>query len=166
VRAALAALSLLLTCASLQAQDTKKPMRSAPPDLQQDRAQQPRPSREHRQAEPPARPAAQVERVVPRQAERRAPDSPPSPAEQLQRQIEEKRAVDLGTADDVRVIQCQARPTCGGGYGVCNAVQQTYRAASLESSRRDIVRDCVAANSPDPCNCAAQCRAVAQCTIF
>jgi hypothetical protein len=100
--------------------------------------------------------------------------SAPSPAEQYQRQQAEqsRRQHEQGRTQqkapqERRVVQCRARPVCGGGgYGVCNSVQQTYTGGTLESGRQDIVAECRQANTPDQCNCAAQCSRVAQCSIF
>jgi hypothetical protein len=151
----------MLACGHVHAQVERKVERKAEPSTE----------RERKRTEAPLRAPAKVEQVVPRKAERRPPASAPSQTQQLQQQIQEKRELDQGKAkpkkaDEIRVVQCEARPVCGGGYGKCNGVQQTYQAANLESHRRDIVRRCVSANNPDRCNCAPQCAAVAQCTIF
>jgi hypothetical protein len=78
VRLALA-LSLALACGQLHAQAARK-------------------------GETSLRAPAKVEKVVPRTAERRYPDSPPSQTQQLQQQIEEKRLIDQ------RNRQNQAKP--------------------------------------------------------
>ena len=92
------------------------------------------------------------------------PKGLPSPAEQQQRRAEiERGAVQ---PDDGRRVRCQAQPVCrGGGYGGCRGVQSTY-AGNMAVSRGDIVRQCVAANTPDSCDCATQCSRVAQCSNF
>ncbi len=67
--------------------------------------------------------------------------------------------------DDKRGVRCTAFPVCqGGGYGGCRGVEQTYSASAAGSGRSDIVRQCMQANTPGPCNCAAQCSRVAQCS--
>jgi hypothetical protein len=104
------------------------------------------------------------------QPHRVSPDSQPlrgvpSPAQQQQRGAEiERGAVQ---PDDGRRVRCHAQPVCrgGGGYGGCRGVESTY-AGNLPVSRADIVRQCVSANTPDTCNCAAQCSRVAQCSNF
>ena len=65
-----------------------------------------------------------------------------------------------------RTVQCNARPVCGGSYGRCAAVAQTYQGGTLQAGRRAIVQSCIEANTPDSCNCAAQCTSVARCSIF
>lgn len=92
------------------------------------------------------------------------PKGLPSPAEQQQRRAEIERGV--VQPDDGRRVRCHAQPVCrGGGYGGCRGVQSTY-AGNLAVSRGDIVRQCVAANTPDSCGCSTQCSRVAQCSNF
>jgi hypothetical protein len=177
VRAALAALVLALACTPLCAQrtaverieekpqETKKthrhPTQSHPPQTQ-------------RAAEPPKKPTPRV--VVPER-----PTSPPSQAEQLQQKLNQDRQLQLQQqpqSNEPRpfvgeekkrsgTVRCNAMPVCKrGGYGSCRGVEQSYGAASLSSSRQDIVRQCVQANTPDSCDCSAQCRQVAHCSIF
>ena len=102
-----------------------------------------------------------------RPPETQRPSSPPSPAQQTQQQqYEQRQQQSQQPASGSRVVQCNARPVCGGGYGRCAAVAQTYQGGTLQSGRRAIVQSCIEANTPDACNCAAQCTAVARCSIF
>jgi hypothetical protein len=111
------------------------------------------------------------------------PKGAPSPAWQLQQkqaeQFQERSSPQRQPAQAQRqtrqpnrdndgrgTVQCTARPVCGGNYGSCQDVTQTYAAASVGESRRDIVQQCVQANTPDSCRCAAQCERVARCSIF
>jgi len=96
------------------------------------------------------------------------PKGPPSKAQQMQQQQYEQRQAQQGqlAPDPGQVVQCRARPVCGGGYGICQGVMQTFTGAGVNASRHAIVQQCVQANTPDSCNCAAQCERVAQCSIF
>ena len=99
------------------------------------------------------------------------PKGAPSPASQLQQkqanQFQQRQTGQPNrNADGGRTVQCTASPVCGGNYGSCQDVSQTYTAANVSASRRDIVRQCVQANTPDSCRCAAQCERVARCSIF
>ena len=96
------------------------------------------------------------------------PKGPPSKAQQMQQQQYEQRQAQQGqlAPDPGQVVQCRARPVCGGGYGICQGVTQTFTGAGVNASRHAIVQQCVQANTPDSCNCAAQCERVAQCSIF
>jgi hypothetical protein len=101
--------------------------------------------------------------------ESRRPATPPSPAQQYQQQQFEQRQPQTQTQQvpQHRVVQCTARPACGGaGYKRCATVSQNFPGATLQAGRREIVQRCIDANTPDPCNCAAQCPAVARCSIF
>lgn len=93
--------------------------------------------------------------------------SAPSPAEQMQRRMNEERGNQRGErAQSASGFRCQAYPVCNrssGSYGSCRGVEQLYTATSSRSARQQIERACAAANNPDPCNCAAQCSRVAQC---
>jgi hypothetical protein len=51
-----------------------------------------------------------------------------------------------------------------GSSGSCQGVARTY--ASSPGAREDMVQQCIRANTPDGCNCAAQCARVAQCSKF
>ena len=102
-----------------------------------------------------------------RPAETQRPSSAPSPAQQMQQQQYEQRQQQSQPSSAQRVVQCNARPVCGGGgYGRCAVVAQTYQGATLQSGRREIIQACISANTPDSCNCAPQCTSVAHCSIF
>jgi hypothetical protein len=101
--------------------------------------------------------------------------SPPSPAQQLQQQQFEQQQLQRQHSNpkqqaappDTRGVRCSAHPVClrePGRYGSCQGVAEVY--ASASAGRRDIASKCVQANSPDSCNCAAQCTRVAQCSKF
>jgi hypothetical protein len=183
VTKAVVALALLLACGTLHAQgsDKPKPLSAKPPSTPEPTQQE----RRHRDRHDHGRDRDRIERghdatriggpveagVKPMQAapaeSRRRPDSAPSPAEQYQRQQYEQRQTQTPPPDSQqRVVQCNARPVCEGGYGRCAPVAQTYPGFTLQAGRRDIVQACVSANTPDSCNCAAQCTAVARCSIF
>ena len=181
MRAALAAL-LLLALAPAQAQLVfEKPKPAAKEKAAQKPATKPdagRPAEQHRRQpshQPAARPpqtretsegTVKLDRTVPRSQQ---PTSPPSPAQQYQQQQFEQRQPQTQTQQvpQSRVVQCTARPVCGGaGYGRCAAVSQTFPGATLQGGRREIVQRCIEANTPDSCNCAAQCTSVARCSIF
>jgi hypothetical protein len=169
VRLALAALVLGLGCAPLHAQ---APEKKTPPF----KAESPKSEREHhRRRQPTPLPSAREQsgpmnkraeppkdkRYSAHPSETRPQPTAPSRAEQMQRQMQGQ------PAETPRVFQCSARPVCGGGgYGRCASVQQTYRGGTGESRRRDMVDECIQANSPDTCQCAVQCRRVAHCSIF
>jgi hypothetical protein len=96
------------------------------------------------------------------------PISPPSKAEQLQQQMNEQRRLQYGqqAGADAGNFRCSAFPVCDrtfGSYGSCRGVEQFYSAKSWRDARQQIARECASANTPDPCNCAAQCSRVAQC---
>ena len=178
--ARLAALVLCLACAPVCAQ-TEKETKKAPsketavskdtkkkPDHERRRVQQqqnnPWQPQDQRAAERAPAPNPKGERVSPSS---QPPKGPPSKAAQMQREDYEKRQQQGQIpATDGQVVQCRARPVCGGAYASCQAVAQTYRNANLQASHHNIVQRCVQANTPDSCNCAAQCELVAQCSIF
>jgi hypothetical protein len=99
----------------------------------------------------------------------------PSPAQQMQQEQFERQqlqrqyaAPEQQAAPTARgSARCSAFPVCvrePGRYGSCQGVEQVY--ANANAGRRGIVAQCIHANSPDTCNCAAQCSRVAQCSIF
>jgi hypothetical protein len=181
MRAALAAL-LLLALAPVQAQlIVEKPK----PAAKEKAAQKPatrvdggRPAEQHPRHpshQPAARPPQTRETsqgtVKLDRTERKSQPAttPPSPAQQYQQQQFEQRQPQTQTQQvpQNRVVQCTARPVCGGaGYGRCAAVSQTFPGMTAQAGRREIVQRCIEANTPDSCNCAAQCTAVARCSIF
>jgi hypothetical protein len=114
-------------------------------------------------APPPSRPstAPMVARPAPE------PYTPPSKAVEMQRRMEEQRRVERGErVTGSGSFRCSAYPVCdrsSGSYGSCRGVEEFYAAHSRREAQRQIARDCAAVNTPDPCNCAAQCRRVAQC---
>lgn len=68
-------------------------------------------------------------------------------------------------------VACHAAPVCpperGKYKNVCRAVERSYSGANaMSAGSHDIVRRCVAANSPDPCSgdCARLCSSTARCT--
>jgi hypothetical protein len=181
--------------AEKEARDTKKPTRGhavgkdsqqpktkpSPAAQQQRKTEEERRRTQGRQANDPSRPQDQRarERVpgdpppkhgahsVSRDSQ--PPKGPPSKAQQMQQEQYEQRRAQQGDplpADAAQVVQCRARPVCGGGYGICQGVMQTYTGSSVNSGRHAIVQQCVQANTPDSCNCAAQCERVAHCSIF
>ena len=185
MKAALAAIALLLACGPLQAQTMfEKPKPAPVPEQKKEqkavkkadtaRSAEPehrRPSGHQSQQKRPAQEretsqgTVKLDRTRPTDTQR--PNSPPSPAQQIQQQQYEQRQQQSQPAAAPRVVQCNARPVCGGaGYGRCTAVAQTYQGATLQSGRRAIVQSCLEANTPDSCNCAAQCTSVARCSIF
>jgi hypothetical protein len=92
---------------------------------------------------------------------RPVPTTPPSKAEQMQRQMQHKEAT-----SDSGNFRCYAHPVCdrsAGSYGTCRGVEQVYSGTSWRNARQRIARDCAAVNNPDPCHCATQCTRVAQC---
>jgi hypothetical protein len=175
VKLALAALVLGLACAPLHAQHAEKKRteekkkasspghtvnkQSQPPKRQASRPQQFDPARPQdqraRERVPGDPPPDHRKHTVSRDSQ--PPKGSPSPASQLQQKRND---------DDRRTVQCTARPVCGSGYGRCTSVQQTYRGGTEQSRRQDIVNECIGANTPDTCQCAVQCRRVAQCSIF
>jgi len=186
MRAALAAL-LLLALAPVQAQlvlekpkPAAKEKAAAKPATKPDSAQPAEPQRKRHSTHPPAqRPpetretsegTVKLDRARPQP--NRQQTTPPSPAQQYQQQQYEQRQPAQtqrrqNEPAQNRVVQCTARPVCGGaGYGRCAAVSQTFPGATLQGGRREIVQRCIEANIPDSCNCAAQCTAVARCSIF
>jgi len=187
MKAAVAVVALLVACGPLQAQTVfEKPKPAAPAEKKKEKAAEKattkpdkaRPAEaDHRhhsghpqkkERPPQERETSQgtvkMDRTRPQETQR--PSSPPSPAQQMQQQQYEQRQQQSQPSNAPRVVQCNARPVCGGGYGRCAAVAQTYQAATLQSGRRAIVRSCIEANTPDSCNCAAQCTSVARCSIF
>jgi hypothetical protein len=172
---------LALACGTLHAQTLEKKKDSAAPaktetkpETKPDRIRPAEPEhRRHagpRHERPPveretSEGTVKLDRVRPQPPQ---PNNPPSPAEQMQRQQYEQRqqAIPPAETPQQRVVQCNARPVCSGGYGRCAAVAQTYKGFTLQAGRRDIVQACVDANTPDSCNCASQCSAVARCSIF
>jgi hypothetical protein len=174
-----------------EARKAPKKVVDGPPAHEQ-RSHEPRKheQRKHEQRSPEPRKSVPARNPVPERSERpRPPTTPPSQAELLQRKQDEDRRLQLRqqqerssaqrpvqttesprrATDEKRGsnVRCSAHPVCkGGGYGSCRGVEQSYGAASLSSSRTDIVRQCMRANNPDTCNCSAQCGAVAQCSIF
>jgi hypothetical protein len=172
VRLALAALLLGLACAPLHAQPTeKKPpfkTESTKTERERDHHREHKPPASAREQRgplnaPPFKPPANKQFAVDPSETRPRPTAP-SPAEQMQREMQQQPKSG-GTQQ--AVFQCSARPVCGGGgYGRCSSVQQTYRGGTEQSRRRDIVDECIQANTPDSCQCAVQCRRVAHCNIF
>jgi hypothetical protein len=155
--------------------DTKKPTRghAVGKDSQQPKtkpspaAQQQRKDQRARERVPGDPPPKHRAHTVSKDSQ--PPKGPPSKAQQMQQQEYEQRRAQQGDplpADAGQVVQCRARPVCGGGYGICQGVMQTYTGSSVNSSRHAIVQQCVQANTPDSCNCAAQCEQVAHCSIF
>jgi hypothetical protein len=169
VKLALAALLLGLACAPLHAQPTEKkaPFKTESKKTERERERhrehKPLPSAREQSGPmnaPPFKPPANKQFTVDPSETRPRPTAP-SPAEQMQRQMQGQ------PAETARVFQCSARPVCaGGGYGRCAAVQQTYRGGTEESRRKNMVEECIQANTPDSCQCAVQCRRVAHCNIF
>jgi hypothetical protein len=132
-----------------QDQRAREPERKAPPTMKQDRTR--------------------YSDIYPQQK------SAPSPAQQLQQQQFEQQQLQRqqaapqqpATPRERRGVRCAAHPVCqrpSGGYGSCQGVEQVYSSDYI--GRRDIAAQCVRANTPDTCNCAAQCSRVAQCSIF
>ena len=142
MRILLAALVLGVACVPLYAQTEKEPRK----------AEQKKPSSQGHTVGKDSQP----------------PKGPPSKAQQMQQQQYEQRQAEQGQLppDSGQVVQCRARPVCGGGYGICQGVTQTFSGTSASAGRHAIVQQCVQANTPDSCNCAAQCERVAQCSIF
>jgi hypothetical protein len=109
-----------------------------------------------------------IDRPAPLISVRPVPDSPPSPAERMQRRMEQERRNQRGEQASMEPgnFRCNAYPVCdrsSGSYGSCRGVEQFYSARSWRDARQQVARDCAAVNTPDPCNCAAQCSRVAQC---
>ena len=108
---------------------------------------------------------AQVKPMVVRPAPEAT--TPPSKAVEMQRQMEEQRRLQRGEqAMSPASFRCSAYPVCdrsGGSYGSCRGVEQHYSAKTARFARQQVARDCATLNTPDPCNCAAQCSRVAQC---
>lgn len=195
MKAALATLGLILACGLVQAQvvlEKPKPekpkaapeqqkapnaakkadtARPAEPDHKRHSAHRPQQERPPQTRET-SEGTVKLDRARPPQTQR--PSSAPGPAQQMQQQQYEQRQQQSQRQNQQNsqpsnasgVVQCNARPVCGGGYGRCAAVTQTYQGATLQSGRRAIVQSCIQANTPDSCNCAAQCTAVAHCSIF
>lgn len=174
MKAVVAAIALVLACGPLQAQieqqkepkSVKKADTARPPEPEHKRHSSHRPQHERAaQQRQTTEGTVKLDRARPPETQR--PSSPPSPAQQMQQQQYEQRQQQSQPSTAPRVVQCNARPVCGGsGYGRCAAVAQTYQGGTLQAGRRAIVQSCVEANTPDACNCAAQCSAVARCTIF
>ena len=169
VRLVLLLIALASACA---AQAQVKPMVVRPPaddreerDWRERERREPRETRPATKMAPPAasKPAGSL--MVVRPAEPKA--TPPSKAEQMQRQMEEDRRIQRGErASSTGSFRCNAYPVCdrsSGGYGSCRGVEQLYSASTARFARQQVARDCAAVNNPDPCNCAAQCSRVAQC---
>lgn len=119
-------------------------------------------------AAPASKSAKPMDGAAPLIAVKPIPTSPPSPAEQMQRRMDQERRNQRGeqASMDAGNFRCSAFPVCErsfGGYGSCRGVEQSYSARSWRDARHQIARDCAAANTPDPCDCAAQCSRVAQC---
>jgi hypothetical protein len=132
-----------------QDQRAREPERQAPPSMKQDRTR--------------------YSDIYPQQK------SAPSPAQQLQQQQFERQQLQRQHAApqpqaaprERQGVRCAAHPVCqrqSGAYGSCQGVEQVYSSDYI--GRRDIAAQCVRANTPDTCNCAAQCSRVAQCSIF
>jgi hypothetical protein len=72
----------------------------------------------------------------------------------------------LESRDNLRVA-CRAAPVCQAKYtNVCKAVSNSYSGGdAMSAGNQDIVRRCVAANSPDPCSgeCTRSCSSTARC---
>ena len=180
MRAVLGTLALALACGPLQAQTAfEKPKEENNQKAAKTKPDKARPAQpDHRRHSSPRRDERPVERQTPEgpvkldrvRPESQRPSSPPSPAEQQQRQQFEQRQRQQAQPPQPqtqRTVQCSARPVCGGaGYGRCAAVSQTYPGSTLQSGRREIVQACIAANTPDSCNCTPQCASVARCSIF
>jgi hypothetical protein len=130
-----------------------------------------RETRPAKMAPPATRPAIAPMVVVPRPE----PATPPSKAEEMQRQMQQQREQErepqrrrerrepVSSSGNFR---CTAYPVCersSSSYGTCRGVEQIYSASSARFAREQVARDCSAINTPDPCNCAAQCSRVAQC---
>ncbi len=174
MKAVLAAIGFLLACGPLQAQTEQKKDQKTVKKADTARPAEPDHKRHSGQRPPQERPAQEretsqgtvkLDRARPPETQR--PSSPPSPAQQTQQQqYELRQQQSQQPASAPRIVQCNARPVCGGGYGRCAAVAQTYQDGTLQSGRRAIVQSCIEANTPDACNCAAQCTAVARCSIF
>ena len=179
------ALFLALACHALYGQQEKEPKRpghTVSKDAQPPKGQA-SPAAKQQQKQQAARKAPQDQRAKERvpgdpppkhgahsvSRDSQPPKGPPSKAQQMQQQQYEQRRAQQGDplpAGSGQVVQCRARPVCGGGYGICQGVVQTYTGTSVNAGRDAIVQQCVQANSPDSCNCAAQCERVAQCSIF
>jgi outer membrane biosynthesis protein TonB len=180
MKAVFAVVALLLACGPLQAQtEPKKDPKDQKAIKKADTARPAEPEHRHsghppKKERPPqtretSEGTVKLDRARPQETQR--PSSPPSPAQQMQQQQYEQRQQQSQQPNQPsnasRVVQCNARPVCGGGgYGRCAGVAQTYQGATLQSGRRAIVQNCIDANTPDSCNCAAQCTAVARCSIF
>jgi hypothetical protein len=190
VKVSLAALGLLIACGPLQAQVILEKPKPAPPSKKEQKtvkkADAARPAepdykrhsghRPQHERPPQTRETSEgtvkLDRARPPETQR--PSSAPSPAQQMQQQQFEQRqqqsqrqSPQKGQPSNASgIVQCNARPVCGGSYGRCAAVAQTYQGATLQAGRREIIQACVAANTPDSCNCAAQCTSVARCSIF
>ena len=173
-------LALLFIGSALQAQVAEKPKpMTAKPQQKEEPAKHERHERQKQKERghdatrigPATESGVKPSRTQPAEKQLR-PDSAPSPAQQYQQQQYEQRQpaqTQRRQNEPVqnRVVQCTARPVCGGaGYGRCAAVTQSFPGATLQAGRREIVQRCIDANTPDSCNCAAQCTAVARCSIF
>ena len=180
MKVALTALVLCFVCAPVEAQ-TEKDTKKTPSkghtvskdnsgkktDLERRRVQSQRNDpwqpQDQRAKEAGAPPNPKGETVSPSS---QPPKGPPSKAAQMQRDQYEKRQEGQNIPSENQVVQCRARPVCGGSYARCQPVARTYKSATVQASRSDIIQRCMQANTPDSCNCAAQCDAVAQCSIF
>ena len=132
-----------------QDQRAREPERKAPPTMKQDRTRYSDLYPQQKSAPSPAQ-LFQQEQFERQQLQRQhaAPQQQAAPHTQ-------------GSA------RCSAYPVCTrepGRYGSCQGVEQVY--ANAQAGRRGIVAQCIQANNPDTCNCAAQCSRVAQCSIF
>lgn len=158
-----------------QQQRTAEPSRATPGLRDQVRPQSPQ--RTTRPQDQRAREPLRAEPIgMPDTIRRADPEpSPPSPAQQLQQQQFEQQQLQRlhsnpqqqAAPPDTRGVRCSAHPAClrePGRYGSCQGVAEVY--ANPSAGRRDIATKCVQANSPDSCNCAAQCARVAQCSKF
>lgn len=151
--------------------DTKKtaPITVVRPVDREDREERERRRREQNQWKQPGTPEAKTAKPASKSLDgpasltsvRPVPTTPPSKAEQMQRQMQHKQAT-----TDTGNYRCYAHPVCDrstGSYGTCRGVEQVYSGTSWRNARQRIARDCAAVNDPDPCHCATQCARVAQC---
>jgi len=192
MRLAFAALALGFACAPLHAQHPEKPASSKGHTVSRD-AQPPKgppsPAAKMQQGEQEERRAKKKQQFDParpqdQRAKERVPGDPPpnpgghtvskdsqppkgqpSPAAKMQQEQAkqfEKRAGNEGG----RSVGCSAHPVCSRGGQACQGVVRNYGNANVAVSKNDIVGECMALNTPDPCDCARQCARVARCSIF
>jgi hypothetical protein len=145
--------------------DTRKPapITVVRPAEREDWEERERRQREQDQSrpKPASKPAKAMDGPASLTSVRPVPTTPPSKAEQMQRQMQHKEAT-----SDSGNFRCYAHPVCDrstGSYATCRGVEQVYSGTSWRNARQRIARDCAAVNNPDPCHCATQCSRVAQC---